>query len=265
MEALELFNAGSLAQAIVVATDGVRKDPTDTDVRFVLAELLCFRGEFGRADTHLDTIMNQDPSTAIGVSLMRHLIRAETWRRECFDKGRLPEFLSEPTEPIKHHLQLLVALRENDTGRAAELSRTIDDIRPFIPGSRRNHPFDDFRDTDDICCAFLEVLTGNGKYYWLPHDDINQMEVHEPKRPCDILWPRVTMETKSGINGDVYIPAIYEATRRQDKDSLILGREVAWDEGEPPIRGLGMRTYWIGDEAIPLLDFGMIVFDTGAT
>ena len=262
MESLELFNAGSLTKALAAATDVVRNDPTNTDGRFVLAELLCFRGEFDRADSHLDTITNQDPSTAIGVSLMRHLIRAETWRRECFDQGRLPEFLSEPSEAIQLHLQLLVALREHDAPRAAELTQTIEDVRPHVTGTRQESAFDDFRDTDDVCCAFLEVLTSNGKYYWVPHDDVSQMEVHEPKRPCDVLWPRATMATKSSFDGDVYLPAIYEATRRSEDEALLLGREAAWEESDPPVRGLGMRTFWVGDDAIPLLNFGAVVFET---
>ncbi len=72
----------------------------------------------------------QDAQAAIGAALLRQLVRAELARRECFYKGRVPEFLGEPSEKLTAHLQALTLSREGDAvpgdPKLAELLQRID-------------------------------------------------------------------------------------------------------------------------------------------
>src|SRR5262245_16784410 len=77
----ELFQAGKLTEAVQVALDAVKKNPTDTDRRGQLIELLCFSGDIERADKQLETIGQQDPRAQMGVSMLRQLVRAENARQ----------------------------------------------------------------------------------------------------------------------------------------------------------------------------------------
>ena len=89
MKALEAFNAGSLDEAIDLAKNEVKSNPTDVAKRNVFCEMLCWAGDLKRADKQLETLMMQDPSSAMGMALFRQLIRGETARQECFNEGSL--------------------------------------------------------------------------------------------------------------------------------------------------------------------------------
>ena len=91
--AKELLEEGKLHDAIQALNGEVKRNPTDIQRRGFLAELLCVTGKLDRADAQLEVIVQQDEKAAVGVALLRQLIRAETARRDFFSSGRLPEFL----------------------------------------------------------------------------------------------------------------------------------------------------------------------------
>src|SRR5262249_49808955 len=109
MKAREHYQAGELPEAIAAATEQVRHHPRNTPAdpgpRGFLCELLCFAGELERADRQLDALGHQDPQAMMGISLFRHLIRAEQARRDFYADGRLPEFLDTPSPVLQLHLQ----------------------------------------------------------------------------------------------------------------------------------------------------------------
>ena len=56
MNAKELFQAGRLDEAIQALGAELRDNPADARRRTFLFELLCFAGEFDRAEKHLDIL-----------------------------------------------------------------------------------------------------------------------------------------------------------------------------------------------------------------
>ena len=74
------------------------------------------------------------------------------------------------------------------------------------------------------------------------------MEFHPPQRPRDLFWRRCTMSVREGPDGDVYLPALYEASAGLD-DSLRLGRSTEWSDAAP-IRGCGQRVFLVGNAGI---------------
>jgi type VI secretion system protein ImpE len=57
--AKELLDAGKLAGAIEAATAEVKANPTDVPRRTTLFELLCFAGDWDRAEKQIDVIGQQ--------------------------------------------------------------------------------------------------------------------------------------------------------------------------------------------------------------
>src|SRR4051794_2653699 len=93
LSAKDLFKTGKLKEAVALATEGVKAAPAEVERRWLLCELLCFAGDFQRADVQMETIQQQAPQGAPGISLFRQLIRAEQARQEFYTAGRVPEFL----------------------------------------------------------------------------------------------------------------------------------------------------------------------------
>jgi type VI secretion system protein ImpE len=258
--AASLLRAGKLDDAVAAAQAALRKSPTDLGMRVLLGELLLFTGNLERADVVLDAASAIDPTTAVVVAEFRQLIRADMARRQLFRDGRVPEFLSEPTETQRLQLAALVALRAGDLEEAARQTAAAEAARPHVPGKHADAAFDDFRDGDDLLGGSFEVLTTTGKYYWIPAERVDTLEFHAPKRPRDLFWRRASMSVSQGPDGDVYLPVVY-ATEDSLSDPLRLGRETDWRQADGgPVRGVGQRLFLAGEDAVAIMDLGNLRF-----
>jgi len=54
--AKEMLDAGDLRGAIAATTGDVKKNPTDTQRRIFLFELLCFAGDWDRAEKQIEAV-----------------------------------------------------------------------------------------------------------------------------------------------------------------------------------------------------------------
>jgi type VI secretion system protein ImpE len=257
----ELFRSGKLAAAIEAANAGLRKSPADLNTRLLLAELLAFADNFERADNILDAAAEIDPTAMLGIAEFRQLLRAATARRQYSREGRLPEFLDDPTPALREGLAALVALRAGDAEAAARHVAEAESVRPRVPGQAGDLQFDDFRDADDLHAGFFEVLTATGKYFWIPTERMERVEFHPPRRPRDLAWRRASVAVVNGPDGEVYLPATYEAENRDVADDLRLGRATNWIGPEDgPVRGVGQRVYLVGDVAVSIMELTTLSF-----
>ncbi|MFC1751398.1 type VI secretion system accessory protein TagJ [Pseudomonadota bacterium] len=264
MDAHELYQAGQLNDAVAALINVVKKKPMDQESRALLCEFMIIQGQLERADKQLDLVAHQTPEQAMGVSLLRQLVRAEEVREQYFTQGRAPEVLAEPDALMQQYFQASISLREGNMEEAQKIFEQAEGQRKPAAGECNGQPFSDFRDLDDRTPAVFEVLTSTGKYYWVPFDLVSTITFHAPERPLDLLWRRATLEsTIDHAEGDVYIPCTYF----QKDESMIteahrLGRETDWlgDEGEP-ILGLGQRLYLVGEEALSIMELEEISFN----
>lgn len=262
MNASECFQAGDLQAAITAMNAEVKQNPADINRRGFLCELLCFAGNFERADQQLDLMGTQDPQAMVGVALFRHLIRAEQARQQLHTDGRVPEFLTQPSPRIQLHLQASICLRENKPAEALQLLNQAEEQRPHLTGTCNGQPFEDLRDLDDLTASIFEVLTSNGKYYWIPMEDVELIELRPPARPRDLLWTRAHMVVHGGPDGEVYLPTLYAGSQKENDDRIRLGRLTDWKGGNgAPMQGVGQRTFLVGNEGHPILQLQALTID----
>lgn len=261
-----LFRAGHLEAAITAANDSVRRAPAVMEHRMLLAELLLFAGRFDRADTVLAAAETIDPSLMLVASEFRHLLRAEIARQQTWNEGRVPEFVGEPTESLSLSLKALTLLREGNEAGAAQAAQQAEAVRPHVGGQHEDASFDDFRDADDICAGFIEVLTVTGRYFWMPTERIEEAIFHPARRPRDLFWRRCSMNVRAGPDGDVYVPAIYaggpataSSPGEADADTLRLGKSTEWS-GETLVRGRGQRLFLAGEDGLAIQDLVSLTF-----
>ncbi len=261
MNARERYEAGELAEAIRAVQQQIKAHPTDTSQRGFLCELLCFSGEFERADKQLETIAKQDPDLMLGIVQFRQVLRAEMARQQCFREGRAPELLGEPSLAVRKQLEALVALREGDGKQAGELLDEAEAARTPTSGSCDGRAFDDWRDLDDVIAGMIEVHTTAGKYYWIPAGQFASIEFHKPERPRDLIWRRAHIDVVDGPDAEVFLPAIYPQTDSSDDAQLMLGRGSAWTGGEGlPVRGQGQRMFLAGDDSQAIMSLRRVEF-----
>ena len=262
MNAKELYEAGQLDEAIAVVTAEVKRAPTNTAARNLLCELLCFAGQWERADKQADAIALDDPRAAMAVSLLRHLIRGETARHDFYERGRVPEFLQPPSPRLRLHLEASIALREGNGPEAARLLAQAEELRPALRGTCNGKPFQDLRDLNDMTASFFEVLTGTGHYYWIPFESVESMEFQPPKQLHDLLWRACQLSVRGGPEGVVYLPTLYAGSSADPDQRIRLGRMTDWRGGEgSPVRGLGQRMFLLDDTDLGILELSQLAFE----
>src|SRR5262249_42455213 len=119
--AKELLEEGKLSEAIQAMNDEVKRNPTDIQRRSLLVEKLGASGRWDRADAQLEVILQQDAKAALGVALLRQMIRAETARRDFYSAGRLPEFIDVPPPYVQKYIEASIRAREKRPGEAKEV------------------------------------------------------------------------------------------------------------------------------------------------
>src|SRR5579872_4843222 len=132
MTARELYQAGKLDEAVQALNAELRNYPEDTKRRTFLFELLCFAGNFDRAEKQLDILSQGSPEAMTGSMLYRAALHGERLRREMFEKKEYPTTGSATGEP---------------------------------GGTLNGKPFESITDSDSRIGPRLEVYAG-GQYMW---------------------------------------------------------------------------------------------------
>lgn len=261
MEALELLNSDDLAGALSAAKQTIRSKPADNEARSLLAQLLCFEADWDRADNQFDTLGQQNSELLIGTKLLRQLVRAEIARRQFYTEGRMPELAGDADDHISAILDALICLREGKHADAAKRLAPVHQHTDQLKGRINGKDFVGGRDLDDISSAYFEVLTTNGKFYWLPMDKVININFRGYEKLQDRIWRSGAIQVEGfTTEGEVYFPVNYwcepNAWAAQADDQIKLGRKTDWYAGAPdgPVRGMGQKSFVFGDDQYSILE-----------
>jgi type VI secretion system protein ImpE len=262
------LSTGNLAGAIDAATAAARSSPLAPEHRLVLAELLCFRGEFDRADKLVDAAMQMRSGPAPGLILFRQLLRGEVARQQFYDEGRVPEFRWEPGELERAALEAAVELRGGNVAAAAQVLQSAEERSP---SSRRgsitlrtgeSKTFDGFRDLDDLEAHVVTAYAMNGKFFLFPWSRVKRLVFNDATTLRDRLWRAVTATFSDGEEAQAFVPCLYAGTWRESDDALRVGQGSDWRTLDGGItRGVGLRMFLAGEETPTILDLKEIEFD----
>jgi type VI secretion system protein ImpE len=226
MNARELLKAGKLNEAVQALGAEVRDNPSDAQRRIFLFELLCFAGDYERANKHLKLISEGSAQTQMGALLYRGALAADRTRQEMFEKREFP------------------------TGPAPQAA---------LRGTLNGKPFTSLTDVDERIGARLEVFVA-GSYAWIPFEHIASVEIQPPKRLRDLLWTPAVVHTGPSFQGkelgEVLLPALSALTWKHGDDSVRLGRATVW-ESEPETGEsvpFGQKLLLVDDEELPILE-----------
>jgi type VI secretion system protein ImpE len=231
----QLFQAGKLNEAIAVLGGELRDNPTDTQRRTFLFELLSFAGEYDRAEKHLNLLGDKGQSAQLGAVLYLAALHAEKLRRDMFRTGDFPSSTPAPAENIR--------------------------------GKLNGKEFQSFEDADPRIGTRLEAFAA-GAYLWIPLEHIVFIEMEAPKRLRDQLWIPALVRTGPAFKGkelgEVLIPAICPLSFEDADDNVKLGRATDWREKDGETVPVGQKMFLVDGEDIPILDLRKIEFQAAA-
>lgn len=229
MKARALFQEGHLEDAVAALNKELRSDPTDVAGRIFLFELLCFAGDYDRAQKQLDVIARGGPDAALGALLYRSALHGERTRQVMFGDGDRPS-------------------------TAAPVS---------VSGALNGTPFKTLEDADPRIGARLEMFAA-GQYTWLPFAQISRIEIAPPSKLRDLLWAPaalITAEEYRGEDlGEVLIPVMSPLSWRHTDDMVRLGRVTDWEDlGNGEAAPVGQKMWLVDGELFPILEVRELV------
>ena len=221
----QLFQEGRLGEAIDALGAELRSDPTDAPRRTFLFELLCFAGEWDRAEKQLDVLGQSSEDAARGTLLYRSALHAERTRQQLFTTGNLP---LAPTDPAP------------------------------VAGTLNGDPFGALTDADSRIGARLELFAA-GQYTLLPWAHVASVTIEAPKKLRDLLWIPAVVRTGPAFKGyelgEVLLPALAAASNQHANEAVRLGRLTVWEgsdhDGPVPF---GQKLLLVDDEEFPILE-----------
>ena len=234
MDPQELFRAGQLNEALKALSASVRDNPTDVRRRTFLFELLCFAGEYERADKQLEVLGQAGPNSEIGVLLYRSALYAERQRQDLFTRGEYPKRAESPG--------------------------------PARVGTFNGKPFSSFADADPRVGSRLELFAA-GSYLWLPLEHVASVQIAPPKRLRDLLWTpaavRTTPSFKGAELGEVLLPVLAPFSWQHSDEAVRLGRATVWEQrdGSDEELPFGQKMWLVDDEEIPFLELRSLEFN----
>jgi type VI secretion system protein ImpE len=224
MNSRQLFDAGKLNAAIEALGAELRDNPTDAQRRTFLFELLCFAGNFDRAEKQLDILSSAGPDAGMGVLLYRSALHAERLRADMFRKQTFPL----------------------DSAFSADVSGTLN-----------GKTVASIEDGDPRIGARLEVFAA-GQYTWIPWQHIASLKIEPPKRLRDLLWTPALLRTSEAFRGqelgEILLPALTPLSFDSTDDELRLGRATDWvEQTEGDFIPVGQKMLLVDGEQLPLL------------
>ncbi len=99
MTAKQLFDAGKVREAEKQLTAYLRDHPTDVGQRTFLFELLCFSGDYDRAEKQLSVLAQGGAEAELGAVLYYSALHAEKTRHEIFEKQQFSTATPPPPRP----------------------------------------------------------------------------------------------------------------------------------------------------------------------
>jgi type VI secretion system protein ImpE len=236
MNPQELYRAGRLSDAIKALSAELRDNPTDIRRRTFLFELLCFAGDYERADKQLEVLAEAGPQSEMGVLLYRSALYAERQRQDVFERGEFPSAEAEG---------------DDSSGRG---------------GTANGKSFSYFSDADPRTGAKLEIFAA-GNYLLLPLEHVASIEIPPPKRLRDLIWTPAAVRTTPAFKGtelgEVLLPVLAPFSWRNPDESVRLGRMTVWEkpEGSEYQVPFGQKMWLVDEEEIPFLELRALEFN----
>ena len=240
----------------------IQKHPQRSDLRIFLFQIYCVQGEWMKAGTQLDVLLELDPSSKPMVETYREALKCEVLRREVFDGKRSPLVLGAPQDWLAMMIEALRVDAEGRADAAAQLRAGALEAAPATSGKLDDAPFAWLADADSRLGPVVEAII-NGKYYWVPISRLIRVEIEKPADLRDFVWAPATLTLENGAANVALIPTRYPGTERETDNALRLARATDWREQPGGAwHGVGQRMLTTDQAEIALLDVRVLAFDT---
>ncbi|TBV01094.1 type VI secretion system accessory protein TagJ [Phytopseudomonas dryadis] len=259
MSAEELLRSARLDDALKALQDQVRAQPAKAELRVFLFQLLAVMGQWSRAQNQLKVAGELDAACLPMVQTYSTALNCEVLREQVFAGRTTPVVLGQPADWVAPLILALEQDAQGQGGAAQTLRDQAFEAAPAIPGKLDGTPFAWLADADPRLGPVLELIV-NGRYVWLPMENIASLTLEAPSDLRDLVWLPAQLTLRNGGGTVGLIPSRYPGSHASTDDTLRLARKTEWQDNGLPL-GQRLLAFDQGEQA--LFDVRTLAFDQG--
>ncbi|MCB1936052.1 MAG: tetratricopeptide repeat protein [Nitrosomonas sp.] len=253
----DLLKQGDLNQALQLLQEQVKKQPSDSEHRIFLFQLLVVMGQWERALNQLAVIKELDDSAIAMVLMYRQVIACEQYREQVFGGKKEPIVLGKPEKWIALLIQSLKLIAEDKFDAADAMRKQAFEQASAIAGTIDDESFGWLADADERLGPIIEAFI-DGRYLWTTLDNLNAIVIEEPADLRDVVWLPAHFSWKNGGENYGLIPTRYPFSYQVDP-LLALSRKTVWQETAPDLYvGYGQKMIATDQSEYPLMQIRAI-------
>jgi type VI secretion system protein ImpE len=253
MIAEKLLKEGRPDEALKDLQKAVRDDPANARPRIFLFQLLSVLGDWKRADTQLQVLLEMDSDSMMLARIFEPVLICEAIRADVFAGKRTPIIFGEPPEWIGSLVQAMELFGKGELRAAVEARDKAFDAAPMTAGKINGEAFAWIADADERLGPVLEVIL-EGRYYWVPFCRIRQVFIEPVTDLRDLVWAPAQFVWENGGQASGHIPVRYAGTERSGDGNLKLARKTEWSNKGGVNVGMGQRILATDTTEYPLLE-----------
>ena len=255
------LKAGDPVAALEALQALVRAKPADAKLRIFLFQLLCVLGDWNRAIRQLKVCGELDPGALQMAQAYREAIICEVYREKVFAGDKAPLVFGEPQEWLAWLIEAQKLLAGGNAVAAADLRARAFEAAPATTGTLDGEDFDWIADADMRFGPVLEAVV-NGRYFWLPFNQISTITFDPPTDLRDAVWTAANIRLANEGSVVAFIPSRYPYSGQKGDAAEKLSRGTSWlDAGAETFVGLGQRLLSTDKGDVALLDARVISFN----
>ena len=250
----ELLKSGDAEGALAALSEKVRANPGDNRLRIFLFQLMCVMGQWDRAIRQLKICGEKDVAALPMAQTYREAIICEVYREKVFAGEKTPLVMGKPQDWLAQVIESLRLLASGQAQAAAEMRAQAFEAAPASKGMIDGQAFEWIADADMRLGPVFEAIV-NGKYYWIPFNQIREIAFDPPTDLRDAVWTagHLTLATEGKVVA--LIPTRYPLSGQKGAAAERLSRATSFtDQGAETFVGLGQKLIATDQGDIPLLD-----------
>ncbi|MEM0926604.1 MAG: type VI secretion system accessory protein TagJ, partial [Planctomycetota bacterium] len=206
----ELLRQGKLEDSLTRLKADVQTEPANGKHRIFLFQLLSVFGRWESALKQLQIAGDLDPSALGMVQDYRDVIRCEEQRARVFSGKDSPTILGEPDQWVAWLIEALKLEVSGQHDQADALRSRALEQAPATSGTitLANDTTSEFAwiaDADPRMGPMLEAIL-NEQYYWIPLNQIAQIDFESPSDLRDFVWTAAHFTLVNGTQAIGVIP-----------------------------------------------------------
>ncbi|MFT5301543.1 MAG: type VI secretion system protein ImpE [Mariniblastus sp.] len=264
---------GELGRCLDELKKEIRTAPTDAEKRVFLFQLYSVIGDWDKAQTQLDVCRDLSSKHSSMAQTYEQVLQCERLRSAVFKGTQSPTILGEPSQWIGLLQQALKLAAANDWSGFSSMQVDAFEQANATPGKiyleakdaqgepSEGIPFEWIADADMRFGPVLEVIV-NGRYFWIPIENIESIEIEKPVDLRDLVWVPARFYWKNQGEAVGFIPTRYPGSEQSADDHVRLAKITSWEEPTEGVYiGSGMRTLSTDSQDFSIAEIRRIVFE----